>query len=536
MMKVHWLVLWSLWAGRLVRQPTIPVRVTNGLLRGSLSNDGSHIRYLGIPYASYKRFQAPMPDPTWNGVLEATEEHIRCPQRFTPTFILGNEDCLTLNIYTPVQKSEQLYPVMVFIHGGGFRDGSSSPFLYGPEYLVRHGVILVTINYRLEILGFLCLGIKEAPGNVGLKDQVESLRWVKRNIKAFGGEPNKITIFGESAGAASVLYHVVSPMSKGLFQKAIMQSGSAISPWSLQFDPLKTATKLAKQMGHDLEDPYKLYELFRKQSFVNLLKTRVPRHKGDVILSENIFVPCIERKLPDAEQFLTEDPYHLLSKGQFNKVPVIMGYNSAEGYMFVGKENETTIKNFNYYDALPRDLEFPSEKEKRDTAEKLKKLYNANNADVITTLSKYEGDSCIVYPVIRTVELLDQNMDKPVYVYKFAYDGWLNLLKFSYGFFKYPGATHADDLFYIFKAKLTLPQTFYEMGIINTVTKMWTDFAKYGDPQKSERLRKWYPLAKNNHQLLVIDKVLSSQSIWEDQTLLFWNKTYSKYRKKGLIK
>ena len=425
-------------------------------------------------------FQAPSPSPPWKGVFEATEEHIRCSQRFTTTLVIEHEDCLTLNIYTPVQKSEKLYPVMVYIHGGGFRDGSGSPFLYGPEYFLRHGLILVTFNYRLEILGFLCLGIKEAPGNAGLKDQVESLRWIKRNIKAFGGDPDNLTLFGESAGSASVLYHITSPMSKGLFNKAIMQSGSAISPWSFQFEPFETARTLAKQMGHDLEDPYKLYELFKSQPIVKLLETRVPRKKGEVSLSENIFVPCAERKLPNTEHFLTVHPYNLLSKGQYNKVPVIMGFNNAEGYMFVGKENKTTIANFNFFDAIPRDLEFLSDKDKHETARHLKQLYNKTDEDILIMLSKFEGDSGIVYPVVSTAELLVKNMKNPVYMYKFAYDGTMNLVKFLFQFGKYPGATHADELFYMFKVKATLPQAFFEMDIINKLTTMWTNFAKYG--------------------------------------------------------
>ncbi|KAG6460769.1 hypothetical protein O3G_MSEX012194 [Manduca sexta] len=267
-----WMILWSLWAAQLMRQPSAPVKVSNGLLRGVLAPDGSHIAYYGIPYAttdSRNRFQGPKPEPKWDGIFDAYNENIRCSQRFGSNKVIGREDCLTLNVYTPNNKNGPL-PVMVFIHGGGFRDGSGSPYLYGPEYLIKHGVILVTFNYRVEILGFLCLGIKEAPGNVGLKDQVAAMRWIKKNIRVFGGDPDNITIFGESAGAAAVVYHLVSPMSKGLFNKAIMQSGSAMSPWSLH-DPTPTTSDLIPIKWERLKkDDPKAMELNKKLTMVPL--------------------------------------------------------------------------------------------------------------------------------------------------------------------------------------------------------------------------------------------------------------------------
>ncbi|XP_023941608.1 cholinesterase 2 [Bicyclus anynana] len=534
-----WVVIWSLLATQLVRQPTADVRVSGGWLRGQVARDGSHLRYTGIPYATYEnRFQTSHSNVSWEGVLDAIEEHIRCSQRFTETMILGTEDCLTLNIYTPLQTGKKLKPVMVYIHGGGFRDGSGSPFLYGPEYLVKHDVILVTFNYRLEILGFLCLGIKEAPGNVGLKDQVQALNWVKNNIRVFGGDPDDVTLFGESAGSASVLYHVVSPMSKGLFQRAIMQSGSAISPWSLQFEPIKTAKLLANQMGYNLSDPYKLYELFKNKPVKELLSTRVPRNGGDVVLSENIFVPCIEKTIPGTDQFLPDSPYNLITKGTYSKLPIVIGYNNAEGYMFVGKENDTTISNFNTYGSLPRDLLFHTDLEKKETAEEFKKLYfnkDDKGKDMLMKLSKYEGDAGIVYPVTMTAELLAKAMDHPVYMYKFCRDGRMNLIKTFFRFGNYPGATHADDLFYIFKFAVTLPHSFLEKNMINIMTTMWTNFAKYGLPTPGETQLiaiKWHPLDVKKPELLVIDQEFSTEPLWKDSDLRFWNKTYTKYRRK----
>ncbi|XP_072943071.1 esterase FE4-like [Epargyreus clarus] len=542
MVRLQWTVLWSLWAARFVPQPTEQLRIRSGLLRGTVAPDGSHMRYVGIPYATVReRFQEAEPDPTWdpNGVLNAYNEHIRCFQRFTSTRLSGYEDCLTINVYTPMKKDNRLRPVMFYIHGGGFRDGSGSPFLYGPDHFIKHDVILVTFNYRLEILGFLCLGIKEAPGNIGLKDQVEALKWVRKNIEAFGGDPQSVTIFGESAGSASVLYHLVSPMSKGLFQKAIMQSGSAISPWSMQFEPLKTASLLAQQMGYNAKHPKELYEFLSKQPSDKLLSTRVPRAEGDTVLAENIFVPCVETKIPGVSQFLPDTPYNLIRTGQYNKVPVIIGFNSAEGYMFVGKENDTTIEKLTFYGSLPRDLLIPTEDEKVQTAKELKEMYMGEEGiskETLWKFSKYVGESHIVYPAVATTDILSKTMNSPVFAYKFGYDGMLNLPKFLFGYRKYPGATHADELFYMFKIQINLPMTNTDRTMIDRMSTMWTNFVKLGDPTPDTTQLipiKWRPVKKKDPHILVIDNEFSTEPLWNDKTLLYWNKIYTKYRRKS---
>ncbi|XP_013162947.1 PREDICTED: cholinesterase 2-like [Papilio xuthus] len=535
----QWVALWSLWAARLLPQRTPAVRVSGGLLRGSLSPDGSHAAYLGIPYATAGRFQAPKPVTGWSGVLEAQDEHIRCIQRFTATTVLGTEDnCLTLNVYTPINRG-RILPVMVYIHGGGFRDGSGSPFIYGPEYLVKHEVILVTLNYRLEVMGFLCLGIQEAPGNAGLKDQLEALKWVKTNIEAFGGDPNSITLFGESAGSASVVYHLLSPMSAGLFHRAIMQSGSAMSPWSFQFEPVSTASALAAQLGYNTSDPYELYNIFVNTSAEKLLSARVPRARGDVVLSENIFVPCAEKRIEGNDQFLNDTPYNLLSLGKYTKLPVIVGFNNAEGYMFVGKENDTTISNINFIDSLPRDLSFPTMGEKKSVADTFNKLYmnyekiSKNN---LVKFSRYAGDSGITYSVAATVDLMLRSSERPLYAYQFSFSGWMNVVKQLYGFAGAPGATHADELFYLFKLKAKLFQSFLELDMVDKMTTMWTNFAKYGDPTPAVTQLlpvKWPPTERNNPRVFVIDSQFSTAPLWSGPALLFWNETYSKYRRKG---
>ncbi|XP_072943069.1 esterase FE4-like isoform X2 [Epargyreus clarus] len=541
MIGVQWIILWALWGTQAWTQPTEPVRIRSGLLRGIIAPDGSHAKYMGIPYATVReRFQVSDPEPTWDGVFNATNEHIRCIQRSFTGKVSGQEDCLILNVYTPVQQDNQLRPVMVFIHGGGYRTGSGSSILYGPDYLVKHNVILVTINYRLDILGFLCLGIKEAPGNVGLKDQVEALKWVRNNIRAFGGNPDDVTIFGESAGSASVNYHLLSPMSRGLFHKAMMQSATTTCPWSFQFEPLKIASLLAEQMGYQTNDPKELYQILSTQPAEKLVTTRVPRAKGDIYVSEYIFVPCVEvNEIPGVERFLPDDPHNLMITGQYSKVPILMGYNNAEGYLFASKENDTTIGEITFNSSLPRNLLIPTEAERNQTSETLRSLYMKNmkiSKQSLWKFSKYIADSQFVYSVVSDADLLSKTMDNPVFAYKFEYDGIHNLAKLQAGYAKYPGATHGDELFYLFKVKPNLPETIKDRKMIDRMTTLWTNFAKYGDPTPNltELLPlKWHPIDKMDPHILVIDLEFSTEPLWNDDDILYWNNTYTKYRRTG---
>ncbi|NXP29951.1 CEL lipase, partial [Scytalopus superciliaris] len=222
---------------------------------------GSYVDiFRGIPFAAPpKTLQDPEPHPGWDGTLKAKEFKNRCMQMtLTQTDVRGKEDCLYLNIWIPQarrQVSTNL-PVMVFIYGGAFLVGGSqganflNNYLYdGEEIAVRGNVIVVTVNYRLGPLGFLSTGDKNMPGNYGLKDQHMAIAWVKRNIKAFGGDPDNITIFGESAGAASVSLQTLSPKNKGLFKRAISQSGVGVCSWAIQRDPLFWAKKLGEKVG-----------------------------------------------------------------------------------------------------------------------------------------------------------------------------------------------------------------------------------------------------------------------------------------------
>ncbi|XP_063626369.1 cholinesterase 1-like [Cydia splendana] len=538
MLSTKWLVLWSLWAARLARQPTAPLRVSSGLLRGSVAHDGSHVAYKGIPYATVtgeNRFKAPGPEPKWDGTFEADRDHIRCLQRLDirTDFFSGQEDCLTLNVYTPLTPTHPL-PVMVFIHGGAYVEGSGSPALYGPRNLVSKGVIIVTINYRFNAQGFLCLGIKEAPGNAGIKDQVAALKWIQRNIRAFGGDPDNVTLFGESAGASSVSYHLLSPMSKGLFHKAIMQSGSSLAPWAYQQSPIQIAASLAKVMGYESEDPHDLYNFFANKTDIELVTPRIPREHGASIVSELIVSPCVEKKIEGVEAFLTEEPYELLSRGEFTKVPLMIGTNSQEGYFFTSFENRTTLSSMDFSKALPWNLQFPTEEKQVEVACRFKEMYLGNDTiseQTLEKLSKFHGEPFFVYPVLKETELILNKTDQPVFSFVFDYAGWKNIPKVWAGFGTASGATHGDELVYLFE-QILIPNMF-EWRMMEKMSTMWTNFAKFGDPtpETSQLLPlKWPPTNRSSPEAFVIDKELSTRPLWSSSSLKYWDEVYTEYR------
>ncbi|XP_069696460.1 esterase FE4-like isoform X3 [Periplaneta americana] len=226
---------------------TDSVLVKQGHLRGHrlVSKGGREIfAFQGVPYAKPPigelRFKPPQPPDSWKGILDATQDGPMCIQRpglstDPNTPLLGGEDCLYLNVFTPRLPEEHpvSMDVMFFIHGGGWMTGSGGSTMHGPQYLLDKDVVLVSVNYRLGAFGFLSTGDAACPGNNGLKDLVAALRWVQDNIAAFGGNPGSVTIFGHSAGAVNVHFLMLSPVSNGLFHRAISQSGTALAPWAL---------------------------------------------------------------------------------------------------------------------------------------------------------------------------------------------------------------------------------------------------------------------------------------------------------------
>ena len=326
--------------------PAITVSTKYGKIEGLMASypnvSGSFKsvnKFLGVPFATPPtgdlRLKAPQPLEAWRpGVLQAKKHGNICfqPTAFAYLFkpyaanFSYSEDCLYLDVYTP-NVSVSL-PVMVYIHGGGFQIGCSIPF--PSDILALKGVVVVVIQYRLGPFGFLTTGDSAAPGNFGMLDQVEALKWVRENIKSFGGDPSKVTIFGESAGAACVGLHLLSPLSEGLFHRAIAESGVDLSPWATQ--PTSYGVNFAEQLAQKLDCP---------TSDHNEMVACIRKKKGPVVqkASETITYRFYDTSMwgPVVDKnFLLDTPHNLRKKGDFRKVPFMISYNSHEGATTLG--------------------------------------------------------------------------------------------------------------------------------------------------------------------------------------------------------
>jgi para-nitrobenzyl esterase len=312
-----------------------PIKLETGLLQGTVE-DGIAI-YRGIPYAAPPvgdlRWRPPQPALRWEGVRLATEYGRACMQTNPAIKNLPppSEDCLFVNIWTPSTRSNQHLPVMVWIHGGGFTAGTPAEQLYHGEWLAKKGVVVVSVGYRLGVFGFLALPELSAEsdhhvsGNYGLLDMIAGLEWVQKNIAVFGGDPKRVTIFGESAGAIAVSQLCASPLAKGLFQAAISESGGSFGPVRAaggpgeNMQPLESAEKAGAAWVHHSVGASSLAELRKMPA--EKLQGAAQRQRG------------ISWPITDG-WVIPDDEYKLYEAGRYNDVPVLIGYNSDEGATF----------------------------------------------------------------------------------------------------------------------------------------------------------------------------------------------------------
>ncbi|XP_041969347.1 juvenile hormone esterase-like isoform X2 [Aricia agestis] len=521
------------------RDPIVTVK--EGQLRGSVTKaiqGFSYYSFKGIPYAQPPvgnlRFKAPQPPQPWQGIRDATQHGPICAQ-FNVTF-QGSEDCLFLNIYTRSLRRNAKLPVMVFIHGGSYYEGSGDSDTFGADFLIQHDVILVTINYRLELLGFLSLDTPEVPGNAGMKDQVAALRWIQDNIKQFGGDKNSVTIFGESSGASSVMYHMLSPMSEGLFHKVIAESGTCIDDWAIATGAVERAFRAGEVLGKKAKSKKELLDFFRSldaPSLTNLtFRTLTPdeEYRG---LPEK-FIPRIESKFEGVEAFIDENPLSLLVKGKINKVPLMFGYNSGEGLILVDY-HITRLDVYNRQPSfyVPRELaKVISEQKLHEFGERIKAFYVGNRnitKDDKNIISDMQTDMHFSYNTHRFAYLYSDLAD--VYLYRFNYDTELNIIKIALGLRELDGVSHADELFYLFYNYLSRPP--YESqkkirDIVFQVTKMWTDFAKYGRPASRNCSEiPWTPYTKAKKEYFNIGEEASLGYYADKRRIQFWDKLYA---------
>lgn len=527
--------------------------------------NGKYFAFQGIPYAEaplgQNRFKPPIPIQSFkNRTLDCTKEGDFCvqPDLFTKE-IVGSETCLFLNVYTPCVDKGSKLPVMVYIHGGGFVWGNGNTSENSPEYLVQEGVIVVTFNYRLNVLGFLHFPSGGIHGNQGLRDQRLALRWIKENIEKFGGDSNNITLFGHSAGGAAVHLHMMLPESKQYFHKGIIMSGFATMDWFRQFNPEDNARRLAKVMGCQSQRDSEIADFLRNSNaktmstkFMDVL-TPMRKKRGLPI----IFTTALDNGSPDP--MLPETIDVKLSTPGTIDMPVMMGVTEHDGMVMVPPQlKRSDLWNKEPGRFIPRTVDVDGDTDNetcRQLGDQIKHFYLNDKAvsenvfpEFMDFMTEYNFN--IALQSAAEFHSRFQHATTDLYYYQFSYDGDLNMMKKLLGF-NLEGANHGDDLTYLFVMKmaevLVTPDS--EAGIMRRkMCRMWTNFAKYSNPTpmpgKCDLLGdlKWDPIKKHDNPdvpftLDCLDINTQSKMIRDPckKRIDFWRGIYQKYNQ-GFLK
>ncbi|KAK2178847.1 hypothetical protein NP493_527g05011 [Ridgeia piscesae] len=487
----------------------LEVSTRSGKLRGFRETvEGRDVDvFLGVPYARPPvgplRFRRPQMTSPWSTTLDATRHPPACYQQVDESFerFQGvemwnpntnmSEDCLYLNIWAPADKGPsaggetKARTVMVWIYGGSFSSGSANLDVYDGRILAAtNDVVVVSMQYRMGALGFLYLDVPEAPGNMGLLDQLMALQWVYNNIRAFGGDSHAITLFGESSGAASVGLHLLSPLSRKLVRYAIMESSSALSPWAVDLPSVARAraTSLADSLGCDARDVTPATAIFEC----------IARHDARTISATmwtipdrshipTPFVPTVDR------YFLRDHPSNVLRKQRFKKTPVLMGVNEHEGsyflvYIFpdvVTLNASRRISRAEFVRSLPTLV--PQSRADDVTAASVSFEYGVPyrhggaTVDYRDVMEGLLGDVAFICPVVDFADAF-ADAGLPVYVYRFthrtsqnAWPAWM-------------GAMHGYEIDHVFGCPLnvSLNYTRAEAELSRRLMTYWTNFAKFG--------------------------------------------------------
>ncbi|XP_067661139.1 neuroligin-4, Y-linked-like [Haliotis asinina] len=517
------------------------VTVNEGTLRGSLTRveDKDLEVYLGVPYAEppvgERRFQRPVSPSSWEGPRDATLYGPACLQRdLKPQFnVTMGEDCLYLNVYTSARsKSEATLPVVVFIHGGTFLTGSGS--FFNPSMLAVRDVVMVTINYRLNVLGFLSTGDAAAPGNFGMMDQVMALTWIRDNIAKFGGNPGDVTIMGYSAGSASVSLHLLSPLSRGLFRKVIAQSGSSMADWAAasphdEVSPRDVAFTLASEVNCTGSDSETVVTCLRGVSVEDIVNAgrNIPRPPRRFTWS-----PVIETLYG----FLPDSPRALAERGQAANVPIMIGVNKDEFSRSVavlpGSNDGVNASVFRN-----KIFEFASEGYpgyKYTVSMAMAKTYLKYWMDHLAVRASYVNfltDYYFTAPAILESELLTSRPGRrPLYFYRLAHrpannpdPQWqgtshnIGLLLYTFGVpIIGPGG---------YSWRWTWSWTEADKEFSRVVMNMTVNFVKYGNPTPTEVGGViWEPFTASERRYLYLDSTSVMKSDLRPDDMKFWNK------------
>lgn len=444
------------------------VKLTTGLVQGSAAPENKAVSvYKGIPFAEPPvgdlRWRPPDPVKPWDGVLDAKNFVAACPQldggpiaMFGPGDLRQSEDCLHINVWTPALGKGGKLPVMVWIHGGAFKMGGANNPMYNAVNLAAEGIVVVSCHYRMNVFGALAhpdlTTEAGASGSYAMLDQVAALEWVRDNIEAFGGDAGNVTIFGESAGSRAVALLVASPLAKGLFHRAICQSGG-----------LRSA-------GDSLEKREKQGLAFAKKLGCGNVAALREIQWGDLVAASNEVDP-----FPFVDgQFMPDDPVALFDRGDVNHVPMIIGVNADEGTLFTHLVPEP-VDTLEKYDAALKRF-FGS------NADDVRDVYPAaNDGDALAAWTALRGDVTMGMP-IRKLARLQAKTGSPCYFYQFT-----RVPPWEYG--ERFGAYHGAEIPYIFGSGMRLGHYDGREGLSetdcylsDTLMGYWINFAKTGDP------------------------------------------------------
>jgi para-nitrobenzyl esterase len=489
-----------------------PVRLDSGMLEGT-AKDGLSI-YMGVPFAAPPvgelRWREPHPVAHWQGVRRAASFAPACMQSGvsmpgeTPPAV--SEDCLYLNIWTPTGNADRKLPVLVWIHGGGYTNGSASMRLYCGERLARRGAVVVTIAYRLGPLGFLAHPelTRESPqrssGNYGLLDQIAALEWIQRNIAAFGGDAGRVTIAGQSAGAMSVSMLMASPRAKGLFHRAIGQSGGVfepvqIAPSYLLANAERDGAEYAASLGASS------IAALRQRPAADLLGGK----------AAEVSHPVIEPHV------LPASPYDVFAAGRQHDVPILIGSNAEEARALVQLEsvNAATFAADleRHFGALPPQI--------------IAAYPHATDAQARQSRLDLERDLRFGWDMWAWARLQAQSGRGPVYLYYFKhrppfprdsiYRDW--------------GASHYAELWYVFDhlSQESWQWSAADRRIAQELSSYWINFARTGDPNGTH-LPAWPAFTGTQGKALHIGDPTTAGTVANIETLRVFDAVYTGVR------
>ncbi|KAJ7384141.1 hypothetical protein OS493_023469 [Desmophyllum pertusum] len=502
-------------------------------------------KFLGVPFAAPPigklRLKAPIPPKEWKPDVLAAKTHGNlCMQSKSFEYwhnmysqnLSYSEDCLHLDVYTP--NIGLSLPVLAYIHGGGYALGTS--ITYPSDILALHGVVVVVIQYRLGPLGFLTTGDSAAPGNFGMLDQVEALKWVKENIEYFGGNPSKVTIFGESAGATSVALHLLTPLSKGLFHQAIAESGVDLSPFATQ--PVSYGLRFAKELAQKLDcvtsDHEAMVACIREKKDTDIQKaTEKINYQFYRYLR---WAPVVDKN------FLHDTPRNLREKGDFKKVKLMISFNSQEGGTSLGYmasssfgmaasvDNGVSPSFFKEFVTKLAHARNSKEDNADLIADALEFMYtpwpdNSDKYALRTQLIDLIGDYNFVAPSHEVADIHSQHA--PVYMYEFAHRS-----KNASFYPEWMGVVHAENLPYDFGIPLLPLFPAYDEADKNVslfIMALYANFAKTGDPTPQPVSGvTWERYNSSYRAYLRVDANPKMASSFSPRRMAFWNDYHPK--------